>query len=113
MIESGSRDEAELLAKMIGEWRQFVDSVATGYRFCIYDYTNDLSARDIIDELLEKKVAVRPEQLDILAAADEYFKQSTDESPLLLVFAPTEKMWWYGRIPKMLYDPLLTDLREL
>ena len=40
------------LTGMIGAWRELPNEIDAGYQLTIYDYTNDLSVRDLLEEVL-------------------------------------------------------------
>lgn len=44
---------APSLDQLVETWRRFVGEVEAGYRLSVYDYTEDLATRDILDRLFE------------------------------------------------------------
>lgn len=97
----------------IKEWRDFVDQVESGYTMTIDDYTNDLSIRELIDELLQKISAPLKEKVVLLIEPlDEKLKQSTYELRNPLTKRENPPWYWY-RMPKKLVGELKEDKESL
>jgi hypothetical protein len=91
MIKKDSTNERLLI-----KWESIVTNIESGYHLSIDDYTNDISNRETIEELINN---LTNNQKNILRIIDERFINSTQvvNEPLLGKF-PKTKFWWY-RIP--------------
>ena len=86
------------IKSLISAWYAFVESVLSGYGFSIYDYENDLSIRDRIEDEISKGVVI-----------DSRLKAALDSSDIRLrkVLIPLERplrsapssSWWYIGVP--------------
>jgi hypothetical protein len=102
------------LSQMLRRWSSFVREVELGYSESIYDYTNELSVRDLIARVLELAPPAVSEKLEShLNPIDERFLGATSESnrPLSLSDATGLSRWWY-RIPIKCGSELAGDLRS-
>jgi hypothetical protein len=102
------------LEGLMDRWSSFVGDVEGGYAFSIYDYTNDLSIRDILDSLASKV----PESIKIqianeLKEADDRFTKATRQvsAPILNGGSSALGDRWF-RIPKKLMEELRSDLES-
>lgn len=100
------------LNMLIQQWLYFVREVQRGYDLSIYEYTNDLTVRDILQDILEKistdgRVAI----ISRLQPIDETFRASTMEiqKPLLAIPVPSERWWWY-RAPIKGFDKFENEI---
>jgi hypothetical protein len=94
-------------------WTDFVIEVERGYGASIYDYTNDLSVRDLLAEILRQVGASTREKLAAqLQPWDSRFDEATTAKirPLLASKTATSAPWW-GRIPRNPTGELAEDLR--
>jgi hypothetical protein len=96
---------------LISDWRRFVKEIRTGYRHSIYDYSNELSGRDLLENL--KEAADDPVAKKIheeLLPLDADFEKNTQavEKPL----AANKVNGWWHRIPKQLVGELRDDLQD-
>jgi len=101
------------LDSLLAEWKQFVSEVEQGYALFVYEYLNDLTTRDLVEELLDsvpkslqKKIAISVQPLDAR------FKAATepdDDSRLSRYFRVRAK-WWWRRIPTKLVGSLAEGL---
>lgn len=102
------------LNALLREWMNFVSRVEAGYSDSVYEYTNDLSVRDVLGRV----AATLPEKLqerllDTLRPYDEKYERAT-----LLVAQPLapgvslDARWWWFRVPKRLQGELEADLRS-
>lgn len=46
--------EPPTLESLVADWGKFVTEVEDGYDLTIYDYSNDLSIRDLLEELIQR-----------------------------------------------------------
>lgn len=100
--------------QMVRRWDSFIREVERGYDASIYEYTNELSVRDIIARALELAPPAVAEKLEShLKPLDERFLGATSESDRPLSFADTAGLsrWWY-RVPLRCGSELADDLRS-
>jgi hypothetical protein len=102
------------LERLIDRWSSFVRDVEDGYAFSIYDYTNDLSVRDILDSLASRV----PESIKIqianeLKEADDRFTRATRQVSASILNGVSSALGdrWV-RIPKKLMEELRSDLES-
>jgi hypothetical protein len=98
---------------LIDRWGCFAVQVEQGYNLTIYDYTDDLSTRDLLEDILNQVPApLRKRLLAQIEAWDNRFRQATTESerPLRPRRAGAPRWWWF-RIPKKIDGELGADLR--
>ena len=98
--------------EFMGQWYGFIISVEKGYTLSIYDYTNDLSLRDLIDEL-EGQI---PESLrkKVISVVDPWDKRFENETNILQqpIHRKKDSPWWWYRIPKKLIGELEEDIKS-
>ncbi len=80
----------------------------------MYDYTNDLAHRDVLERLTDLGEEVRRKVAALVSEADAVFLESTIESehPIVGDRGPKHRFWWYFRIPKRMGEELTADLRS-
>jgi hypothetical protein len=104
------RSERRSITQLLGAWEQFVQSVDAGYDWSIYEYTNDLSVRDQIAEVLS---VLKPGSLqwisDSVAAVDARFRDVTRELDRPLQ-SGADRGWWWRRVPSRPGEELAADL---
>ncbi len=88
------------LQYLTNKWSRFVINVENGYRLTIDDYTNSLSVRNIIQEILN----VCPENAGLkewISEWDNRFIKVTTvvREPLLPPLKEEKLDWWWFRIP--------------
>jgi hypothetical protein len=67
-------------------WSDFVREVECGYDATIYDYTNDLSVRDMFEAILSRvRVSTREKLITGLQPWDARFDQATTEAARALL----------------------------
>lgn len=101
------------LDSLLTEWDHFVCEVEQGYPLDVYEYTNDLSTRDLIDELLASiSKSAQKKLVKYVRPVDERFKRATlpDEGSRLSRFIRPWEGWWWQRIPEKLVGTLASDL---
>lgn len=91
-------------------WAKFVTEVEEGYDDSIFDYTNSLSKRDFLEELLRQlPQSLRDKLLNVLQPWDTRFREATREveEAVLPTLDNTRELgyWWY-RVPKKLKEPI-------
>jgi hypothetical protein len=91
------------LGGLLSKWRDFVGAVERGYSDSIYDYTNELGVRTILDEIIHATPAgVGRKITEAVAPEDERFRAITRtvDRPLLGRGGETrDECWWLYRIP--------------
>lgn len=107
------RVESEVSARYAGpnafaerarEWGDFVKSVEAGYGFSVYDYTNDLCIRDILQEILDQlSFELRAKLLVGVAHIDKRFL-ATSEPALRPLTASSKPGEWWCRVPRIRKD---------
>ena len=101
------------LPYLLKKWDCFVTRIEEGYRLTIDDYTNDLSIRDLLQEILE----VIPNNTELkkwIGELDGRFIGGTKkvEFPLLPLMNRPKVGWWWFRIPLHPGDELKKDLEN-
>ena len=89
------------LSYLTNKWSRFVRNVEKEYQLSIDDYTNSLSVRNLIQEILD----VCPENTNLkewVREWDNRFKATTEvvKEPLLPSLKKDKLGWWWFRIPK-------------
>lgn len=126
-----SKSEAEILSKSmeahaaqgherksfvagLKQWARFVANVERGYSNSIYEYTNDMSVRDVIAAVmaelppdLEQKVAKALKPWD-----DRFLKATVPAKRSLAQRRVSPEAIWWSRVPKKLMGELENDLRS-
>jgi len=96
---------------LLSKWRAFVAEVERGYGWTLYDYQNDLSVRDEIDQVLRAVPAsVRRQLSEPLAEADRMFERATEASTRSILRGRVREGAWYRRVPKVRVGELKSDL---
>lgn len=99
---------------LVQRWETFVAQVGQGYTDSIYEYTNDLSMRDVIQEVLQNtEESLRQKLLAVVQPVDQRLEQATREIGRSLLGDKTSKVaWWWFRVPTRLSGELEDDLRS-
>lgn len=95
------------------EWEGIAEEVGGGYRGDVDDYTNDLTARDRLEEVIRAVPAPLGRTLAArVAPADARFERATrpDERDLLATFHRHGAGWWWRRLPLVVPDLLARTL---
>ncbi len=101
------------LPGLLTGWRKFVEAVETGYTLTGYDYVNDLSTRDSLEELLiAAREPLGPKLThEIVTPLDERFRAATRALPRPLRLGGSDQArWWWFRVPNDLTGELAADL---
>jgi hypothetical protein len=99
---------------LLADWQNLTHKISIGYDNNIYEYMNDLSVRDLLEELMENvSEELRNKIMELVKASDEAFYNVTVDvpKPLLAKHCSAEAFWW-KRIPKILKDELEDDLKK-
>lgn len=97
------------LRRLLGNWETFVRDVESGYSLTIYDYENDLSTRDLLEEVMTAGSSIRRKLADLIGPLDERFKAATIQNPARVIEAGA---WWQNRVPRNPAGELAEDLAE-
>jgi hypothetical protein len=90
------------LSSLVERWSDFVGEVEGGYSSSVDEYTNDLTSRDLIDQVRESlPESVQFEMMTRIGLLDERFKLATqpDIKKALSSFFAIGPAWWWARIP--------------
>jgi hypothetical protein len=103
------------LNAMLRDWSDFVVAAERGYDYSIYDYTNDLSVRDQLEDVVQGAgPGLRAKLEGSLAEADRRFEAATEESARPLgKFGAATPPWWWRRVPRRRVGELADDLESL
>lgn len=93
------------LEKLLSSWRIFVAEVEQGYESTIDDYTNDLSTRDLLGNVLrEVSPDLKTRLLVDVESLDRRFEHATrpDAGNRIAEFIEPGEGWWWSRLPRKL-----------
>lgn len=89
------------LNKLLNTWRVFVAHVERGYPAGAYDYDNELSSRDLLQQLIEQgPLALQHELARQLEPWDARFRAATCENTEQCAHLERSTYWWRYRVPK-------------
>lgn len=103
------------LNSLLQRWSNFVLQVERGYVGSIYEYINDLSVRDLLEEVTHKvPLTLCDNLLKLIRPWDERFNGATRKLSRSLSPAITqdESFDWWFRVPNKLDGELNEDLRS-
>jgi len=89
-------------SKILQHWQKFVQELEEGYALTVYDYTLDLSMRDILEEIKEAVPSRLGREIEAaLRPWDDRFRRATEPStkPIDAGLDEDSKEWWF-RIPR-------------
>jgi hypothetical protein len=97
---------------LVAGWERLVSETSVGYPGNIYEYTNDLSKRDLLEEIVTGAPGSLGEIVrQRIEKADENYRDATLAiSHLLLPRIGRHDRWWWYRVPRVLKDELKSDL---
>lgn len=101
------------LPLLLERWEKFVSEVEKGYNESIYEYTNDLSVRDLLQFIVDNSPLIIGNKLTgALQIWDERFSKSTEMSNRS-VFPDKGSLqaWWWFRVPVNPGSELRNDLQ--
>lgn len=102
------------LAHMLRGWESLVVAVERGYQDSIYEFTNDLSIRDVFAELEQLAPPELATKLSrALTPLDLRFEAATKIAKRPLAPPSPTTSWWWSRVPKLQVGELAADLRDL
>src|SRR2546423_1000312 len=94
----------------LNQWRDFVNRVHIGYPLGVYDYTNELSKRDILQRFVETlSGGLQGKVVNEVKVIDDRFIDETEGSTFVLPGAENSSgkvAWWWHRIPRKLVGEL-------
>ncbi len=97
----------------LAKWRTLVSRVKSGYPLGIYDYTNELTSRDVLEQFSSHLTpSVQDKFLSRVQQIDQSFDNETEPTDVPLIGGPEsnkQRKWWWHRIPKILGDELKED----
>ena len=101
------------LGHLLRQWQNFVVQVERGYEDAIYEYTNDLSIRNLWEEILRGVTPkLREELARLIRPWDERFYNATKETNRpILSDVQDPHYWWWCRVPKKLGEEIEADFR--
>lgn len=112
-----TRSATELLAA----WETFVDGLATGYRFDLDEWRNDVDLRQILANALAADPSTAARLQERLAAADARFAAATQRfrtcvwSTRIAIDNTWDEVanWWYFVVPKVGNTQFLAGLQHV
>jgi hypothetical protein len=109
------RARAKSIAELLSGWEQLVGEIERGYRLTVYDYTNDLGTRDLLNYLCRNVPTELCQRIEaVLEKADDRFRGATVEFPRgVLARSADPDRWWYFRKPTIMAGELKEDFLEL
>jgi hypothetical protein len=97
----------------INKWQLFVNQTKAGYNDCIYEYTNDLSTRGLIQYLIDNTTPFLSNKLlKFVSTTDKEFIENSQENKKSIYGRENSQNWWEMRIPKLLLPELEGDLHS-
>jgi len=102
------------LGALLGGWSAFVTAVERGYDDSIYEYTNDLSVRDLLERVAAGAgPGLRAKLETAVAADDRRFEAATEAAARPLGEGVDPSRWWWRRVPVRRDGELADDLASL
>jgi hypothetical protein len=101
------------LSGLMNEWQSFVAEIERGYKDSIYEYTNSLGSREVLDELCRSvpKAVAKVIELALRPIDDRYESATKPTTKSIISGAGDRSARWY-RIPRILLDGLRADLES-
>jgi hypothetical protein len=98
---------------MVRSWRDLVAKIEVGYDEIIEEYWNDVSVRDLLEELLAviPEGTVRSWVMQEIEETDARFRAATHEVDKPIVGSDTAA-WWWMRVPNVLVGELRRDFES-
>jgi hypothetical protein len=99
------------LDRLLNTWSAFVRDLERGFESNIYDYSNSLGSRDLLDEILRRLPAdLRITIHEVLDPWDERFDKATRPTDRPISPGAEERSTRWLRVPKILREELRRDL---
>jgi hypothetical protein len=100
------------IEKLLQMWARFVAEVEGGYGESIYEYLNDLAARDVLNAVADAvPEGLRIKLLELIRETDRRFFEATDDVHRCIDGRGTCDEWW-RRVPKKLTETLREDFQD-
>ena len=97
------------LNSLLQSWEYFTYAVERGYNDELDEYLNDLSARSLLQELMDEASADARTKIEhAIAPDDERFRDATEH---LKTSTSVDDTWWRARIPRNCPPELPEGLR--
>lgn len=99
---SKGRYRHEGLLSAIASWWMFAEELEGGYVATIDDYTNDLTARSLVQRVLDMVPEGSSNILEVVSEYDGRIKRATragGRSILAQVYRDPPDWWWWDRFP--------------
>jgi hypothetical protein len=110
MMTDYSNQELSKYELLVSSYETFVGSLSDGYDMCIYEYTNDMSCRQILEEARLKPALVG--LWSRVEVADSQLKNLLKPTKCCIHGTyPKESFWYWGYPPNS--PELESDLREM
>ena len=101
------------LNDLMNKWGSFVAEIERGYGDSIYEYTNSLSVRDVLEDVCSGvPTAVREIIERALRQVDDRFESATTQSAKPIVAGTADKSDRWFRVPKNLVGELKSDIES-
>jgi hypothetical protein len=87
---------------LFNDWVSLVTEVEGGYADSVDDYTNDLTSRDLLEDLIrDSQPSLRAKLERALKPWDERFRRATrpDDEKALSRYFNIKDRWWWHRTP--------------
>jgi hypothetical protein len=107
--EAGKTRSVAVANRLLEEWRALVEEVEDGYWFNIYEYDNDLTARESIDRHLRDDPHLPAWIAAELDEIDRRFRAVLTPDP---VDARAGVPWWRAHVPRHAGSELAADIEE-
>jgi hypothetical protein len=113
-LQRGTSATPPSLNELLGQWTAFVRAVERGYDDSIYEYTNDLAVRDLLEDLLlESSSSLRIKLEAAIAPIDKRFVSATEPAATPLRTTKGELATWWVRVPSRRIGELADDLESM
>lgn len=110
----GGQSGPTSLNDFLAQWAGFVAAVERGYDDSIYEYANDLSVRDRLQDLAGAAPSTLRTKLEsALAPVDARFVDATEDAARPLSESRGDLRMWWRRVPKRRTGELAQDLEAL
>lgn len=103
------------LPYLLSRWSKFITEVEEGYQMSIYEYTNDLSTRNLLQKIVDQcpSLEVSRKLLETIIELDARFTKVTRKIEKNLINQTNEEIaWWWYHIPNILDPDLENDFRS-
>jgi hypothetical protein len=102
------------LGQLVEAWDRLVEQVEEGYDDNIYEYTNNLFVRDLIDQAIADPILKRFPQVRALrervAPIDERFRAATQDG---VDMGSDDDPWWRRRVARRAGAEFADDIKSL